>query len=251
MVWNWAAVDNHDALHNNKNGSIARLSGLVRRLQHKPELLDEYDNLIQDQLKQGIIEKTTQEPGEKEFYIPHKPVVRESAESTKVWIVFDASAKGTEKSPSLNDCLQPGETSEHSMFQLLNGPGWLSEKSHWPDEISIASSEESEKEARFTKDVLAVSVIEVNHLDTLLYKFSFWKTIRVTAIILRFLKNCKSKRIDHRKETLITAETEKTIKYWVTKTQKMFENTEKFNEDQERLNLVKDSEDIYTCHGRI
>ena len=642
---------NHDALHNNKNGSIARLSSLVRRLQHKPELLEEYDNIIQDQLKQGIIEKTTQEPGEKEFYIPHKPVVREAAESTKVRIVFDASAKGTEKSPSLNDCLEPGptlqnllwnvlvrnrlkavaicgdlkqaflqvrikeedrdvlrfhwikdkdpnkieilrftralfglvqspfllaatieehlkryedsypieiaeirqslyvddvisggstieeakhlketaksvfqearfelhkwhsnvpelesemlepdeqtyakkqlgvkatetkilglhwqksedslavtfpkrptrqtkreilrylasiydplgfaapihllgklvyrecceqnvnwdqevtdtvlrkwekfqrslpekisvprslcthqepitsielhvfgdtsakgtaavvyavvyqesgvtqgllaakarlakkntsiprlelvsahmaanlvnnvknalqehpiegvygwldstvalhwingegsykqfvanrvrlirekkfinwrhvrtndnaadigsrgETSEHSMIQWLNGPSWLSEKSHWPDEISIASSEESEKEAKLTKDVLAVSVIEENQLDTLLDKFSFWKAIRVTAFIFRFLKNCKSKRIDRRKETLITAETEKAIKYWVIKTQKMFENTEKFNEDQERLNLVKDSEDIYRCHGRI
>ena len=117
--------------------------------------------------------------------------------------------------------------------------------------MSIASCEESEMEAKLTKDILAVSVIEENQLDTLLNKLSFWKTIRVTAFILRFLKNCKSKRMDRRKETLITAETEKAIKYWVTKTQKMFENTEKFNEDQERLNLVEDSEDIYRCHGGI
>ena len=144
-----------------------------------------------------------------------------------------------------------GEMSEPSMIQWLNRPSWLSEKSHWPDETSIASSAESEKEAKLTKDVLAVSAIEENQLDTLLYKFSFWKTIRVTAFIFRFLKKCKSKRIDRRKETLITAETEKAIKYWVTKTQKMFENTEKFNEDQERLNLIKDSEDIYRCNGRI
>ena len=41
---------NHAALHNNKNGSIARLSSLVSRLKHKPELLEEYDNIIQDQL---------------------------------------------------------------------------------------------------------------------------------------------------------------------------------------------------------
>ena len=26
---------------------------------------------------------------------------------------------------------------------------------------------------------------------------------------------------------------------------------DKFHEDQQRLNLVKDSEDIYRCHGRI
>ena len=78
--------NNLDTLHNNKNGSIARLSSLVKRLTHKPELLEEYDNIIQDQLKQGIIDKTAQEPGEKKFYIPHKPVVREAAESTKVLI---------------------------------------------------------------------------------------------------------------------------------------------------------------------
>ena len=110
---------NHDALHNNKNGSIARLSSLVRRLQHKPELLEEYDNIIQDQLKQGIIEKITQEPSEKEFYIPHKPVVRDAAESTKVRIVFDASAKGNEKSPSLNDCLEPGPPLQNLLWNVL------------------------------------------------------------------------------------------------------------------------------------
>ena len=101
--------NNHAALHNNKSGSLGRLSSLVRRLQREPALLQQYDGIIQDQLEQGIVERVTKEPTGKEFYIPHKPVIREAAESTKVRIVYDASAKGSEKSPSLNDCLEPGQ----------------------------------------------------------------------------------------------------------------------------------------------
>ena len=41
--------------------------------------------IIQDQLEQGIVERVTDEPhGEKEFYLPHKPVVGEAMESTKM-----------------------------------------------------------------------------------------------------------------------------------------------------------------------
>ena len=79
-----------------------------------------------------------------------------------------------------------GETSEHSMIQWLNGPNWLSHRLHWPDEISIIPSEESEKRAKLAKVVLVVSVIEENQLDALLSEFSFWKTIRVTAFALRY-----------------------------------------------------------------
>ena len=110
---------NHGALHNNKNGSLGRLSSLVRRLQREPALLEKYDEIIQDQLAQGIVERVTKEPTGKEFYIPHKPVIREAAESTKVRIVFDASAKGTEKSPSLNDCLEPGQPLQNLLWSVL------------------------------------------------------------------------------------------------------------------------------------
>ena len=41
----------------------------------------------------------------REFYIPHKPVVRAAAESTKLRVVYDASARAFDGAPSLNDCL--------------------------------------------------------------------------------------------------------------------------------------------------
>ena len=55
--------------------------------------MKEYDEIIQNQVAEVVVERVTSEPVGKEFYLPHKPVVKESAESTKTRIVFDASAK--------------------------------------------------------------------------------------------------------------------------------------------------------------
>ena len=55
-------------------------------------------------MKEGII-ILEGEPTGKEFYLPHKPVIRQSAESTKLRIVFDASARENDQIPSLNDVI--------------------------------------------------------------------------------------------------------------------------------------------------
>ena len=109
----------HDPLPNNKHGSLRRLEGLVKKLQKEPNLLAQYDEVIQDQLAKGIVEKVTSDPVGREFYIPHKPVIRESAESTKLRIVFDASARSNEKSPSLNDCLETGPPLQNLLWDVL------------------------------------------------------------------------------------------------------------------------------------
>ena len=40
--------------------------------------------------------------------MPHKPVITESAQTTKVWIVCDTSAKPNSNTVSMNDCLGTG-----------------------------------------------------------------------------------------------------------------------------------------------
>ena len=45
---------------------------------------------------------------ERVFYLLHKPVIRESVETTKIRIVYDASAKACQTSTSLNECLETG-----------------------------------------------------------------------------------------------------------------------------------------------
>ena len=109
----------HDLLPNNKQGSLGGLESLLDRLQKKPNLLDQYDGVIQDQLAKGIVERVSSDPVWRESYIPHKPVVRESAESTKLRIVFDASARSNERSPSLNDCLETGPPLQNLLWDIL------------------------------------------------------------------------------------------------------------------------------------
>ena len=43
----------------------------------------------------------------KEFFVPHKPAIRQNAGSTKLKVVYDASVK-SESGYSLNDCLEKG-----------------------------------------------------------------------------------------------------------------------------------------------
>ena len=84
---------NHPALPSNEAGSKRRLEQLIRKLERNGQY-QEYDSIIQQQLHEGIIEPTLDETTfGKEFYIPHKGVTRETAESTKLPIVYDASAR--------------------------------------------------------------------------------------------------------------------------------------------------------------
>ena len=61
--------------------------------------LEAYDKVMQDQIREGIIERVTDseksvdiQKSKKVFYLPHRPVIRDSTESTKLRIVYDASA---------------------------------------------------------------------------------------------------------------------------------------------------------------
>ena len=113
----WKA--NHPPLANNEAGSLRRLESLVKRLQKQPNLLERYDSVIQDQLTQGIVERVQDKPVAKAFYIPHKAVVRDAAESTKLRIVYDASARPNGNSPSLNECLEPGPPLQNKLWGVI------------------------------------------------------------------------------------------------------------------------------------
>ena len=77
--------------------------------------------MIEDQLQAGIIEKVDKSKpvGKREFYMPHREVLRENAESTKLRIVYDASSRPTKECPSLNDCLEPGPPLQNLLWNVL------------------------------------------------------------------------------------------------------------------------------------
>lgn len=109
---------NHPDLPTNEQGSIRRLSSLTRKLQ-RINLTDEHDAIIREQLQNKVVEVAPEEIVGKEFYIPHKAVVRETAETTKMRIVYDAFARATPESPSLNECLYPGPPLQNKLWDIL------------------------------------------------------------------------------------------------------------------------------------
>ena len=109
---------NHQPLLSNRDGSLGRLNSLLRKLK-RTNMLNEYDAVIRDQIEQGIVEKAPEEVVGKEFYLPHRAVVRENAETTKTRIVYDASARERENTPSLNDCLQTGPPLQNLLWSVI------------------------------------------------------------------------------------------------------------------------------------
>ncbi len=108
----------HPPLPSNKTGSLRRLPQLNNKLQ-RIDLTEKYAEVIEQQKSEGIVETAPGPPTGKEFYIPHKPVIRTEAESTKLRIVYDASARENSQAPSLNDCLYAGPPLQNRLWNVL------------------------------------------------------------------------------------------------------------------------------------
>jgi len=140
----------YDLCHN-------RLRSLHSKLRKQPELLQEYDRNIQEQLASGIIEKvpirknidskdstneiiddnnsynnevtevSTRQRNEgfnddspnDIHYIPHHGVVRKDRSTTKLRVVYDGSATTTTRKYSLNDCLLTGPNYIPHLFDMM------------------------------------------------------------------------------------------------------------------------------------
>ena len=93
---------------------LNRLVALQERFKRDPELFCKYNEIFQEQLSTGIIERIPIELENKEGieFLPHHGVVRTDRETTKLRIVFDGSAKSSLNHSSLND-------------RLMNGPNYF------------------------------------------------------------------------------------------------------------------------------
>ena len=112
--------EGHDSLPSNYEWSLSRMKGQIKKLRKEPEVLEEYNAVIKEQLDSGVIEKVTElEKTDKVHYIPHLAVVRKEASTTKVRVVYDASAKVGTGGTSLNDCLHVGPSLNPLLFDIL------------------------------------------------------------------------------------------------------------------------------------
>ena len=89
---------------------VTSLRQLHSRLKKNKELLRDYDNVIKDQVKSGII-KAVPENNDNQaqtHFLPHHGVIRTDRETTKKRVVFDWSAKSDKSTASINECLEKG-----------------------------------------------------------------------------------------------------------------------------------------------
>ena len=109
----------HPTLPDNYHLSLRRLRGLLRRLSQDPEVLNEYDTTVKEQIQQGIVEIVgpSEVVAEKIHYLLHHAVIRRDKETTKVRVVYDASARSD--GPSLNDCLHADPKFGQKILDIL------------------------------------------------------------------------------------------------------------------------------------
>ena len=114
--------ENQDQLPENYELSLGRLKSLMKRLENDPELLQRYDEIIKAQMEKGVVEKveaTEVNNENKKHYIPHHVVIKPDNATTKLRIVYDASAKTKKKNKSLNECLHKGPVILEDLCGLL------------------------------------------------------------------------------------------------------------------------------------
>ena len=92
VSWPWK--EDQPDLPENRTLALGRLKSLVSNMKNNPELIQKYDDIITDQLNKGIIEKVGSESNSLiKHYIPHHAVVNPTKATTKVMVVYNASAK--------------------------------------------------------------------------------------------------------------------------------------------------------------
>ena len=86
-----------------------RLKSLGRRLQNNSDLLRKCE-VIQNQVKQGVIEKVVERlaNGNLKHYLSYHPILTPSKNTTKLRVIYDASSKASKGDRSLNDCFYRG-----------------------------------------------------------------------------------------------------------------------------------------------
>ncbi|XP_036148390.1 uncharacterized protein LOC118647475 [Monomorium pharaonis] len=110
---------NDSNIHLGESRSVAlkRLLTLESKLNKNPGLKKEYTQVIDEYKRLNHI-SLVNSPEDDGFYMPHHAVVKNSSNTTKVRVVFDASAK-SKNGVSLNDALMIGPTLQDKIFTHL------------------------------------------------------------------------------------------------------------------------------------
>lgn len=103
---------------NSKNQAYQRLFQTERRLENNPDLKSQYDDFMKEYLHLGHMHPVSSQDTPFSFYLPHHAILKPTHTSTKLRVVFDASAKDT-AGKSLNDTLLVGPTIQQELLSIL------------------------------------------------------------------------------------------------------------------------------------
>ncbi|XP_066592054.1 uncharacterized protein [Prorops nasuta] len=109
--------DTNFRLGDSKLMAMRRLSSLERKLNKNVEFKVKYDQVLNEylHLEHAQICRPKSNGG---YYMPHHAVIKESSDTTKVRVVFDASAKSS-NGLSLNEVLMTGPTIQKKLYDHL------------------------------------------------------------------------------------------------------------------------------------
>ncbi|XP_050437851.1 uncharacterized protein LOC126844044 [Adelges cooleyi] len=107
-------------LGDSKSGALRRFHALERRLSQDPNLGSQYADFMRDYLESKHMEVV---PASNKitpycYYIPHHCILRPESQTTKLRVVFDASARTT-TGQSLNSSVYTGQKLQQEMIQIL------------------------------------------------------------------------------------------------------------------------------------
>lgn len=113
---------NAPVLGNSLQQALRRFNSIEQKLLRNPDLKKQYSQFIAEYESLGHMEPVPvneiELPNDKHFYLPHHPVFKEASTTTKLRVVFDASAK-SQSGFSLNDKLLVGPTIQQPLFEIL------------------------------------------------------------------------------------------------------------------------------------
>ncbi|XP_070132588.1 uncharacterized protein [Drosophila bipectinata] len=112
-------MDNASALGESRDLATRRFLSLEKRLLRDPQTKASYVEFMKEYEALGHMEEMhTSEIKKARYFIPHHCVLKPESTTTKLRVVFDASAV-TSSGKSLNDLLHKGPTVQNSIFSIL------------------------------------------------------------------------------------------------------------------------------------
>ncbi|XP_058817215.1 uncharacterized protein LOC131680520 [Topomyia yanbarensis] len=110
----------NELIGDSRSMALRRFLLLEKRLARNPELKNEYHKFMEEYLSLGHMQRVREDDGQysQAYYLPHHPVVKEASTTTKVRVVFDASAK-TSTGSSLNEALLVGPVVQDDLLLTI------------------------------------------------------------------------------------------------------------------------------------